>query len=165
MFGQYFGQRYFGDPYFGPSGGAAPSPTVADEPARRRGGPPPGSYRDRSYLPPGQWIKKPDEPTIEEVRELYAEAKREIPLELQQGLLPVAFRKRGKSDRALPPASNVDFESLAKNLSVLQALWSALARVIAEREAQAAEHKRLAEIARQERIREEEILILLFLQM
>jgi len=140
------------------SGAAAPQAAVVDEfrkhGASRRANWPP----QRFYLPPG-WKEKKELPSIEQVKALYVEARKEIPLEAQAGLLPEAFRLRAKGTKKLPAAASVDFEALRRNIEVLQGIVTALAEYDADFAAEQAE----AEIIARRRKREEEALIVILL--
>lgn len=94
-------------------------------PAKKRGGPYPGAYAQKYFLPPG-WKKK--KPSIEEVKKLYVEARAEIPPREQRGLLAARFRTEGISVARLPPVRLVDFEALRDDLGALRLLFEALAR-------------------------------------
>ena len=143
---------------WGDSWGATAAAAAAAETKRKLGGPPPGSYEDeRSYLPPGQWVRH-EPATEDEAREIYEQAKREIPEGLQAGLLPMAFNRLGRATTGLPDAANVDFEMLGGNLGALNLLLVALLdarRIIAEQMAEAAR----IEAKRQKRLRDEDAFI------
>ncbi len=135
---------------------------VVTAPARKRPGPHPGAYAQRYYLPPGWKTKKP---RIEEVKDLYVEARKEIPPKEQRGLLPARFRLEGHSVARLPPARLVDFESLRSNIEAIRPLLEALGRAVQER-ARAEFEAREAEAHRiKRRKRDEETLILLLLDL
>lgn len=138
----------------------AVTPAIPEVSTGKRPGPAPGSYPKKYFLPPG-WKKK--KPSIEEVKELYVEARKEIPPTEQRGLLPVRYRLEGHSSARLPPSRLVDFDALRSDLEALKGLVDALearsqeaARI--EFEAQEAEARRI-----KKRKREEEILIYLLL--
>ncbi len=134
-----------------------PIPPVVVPPSDRqkRPGPAPGSYSPTKYfLPPG-WKKK--KPSIEEVKKLYVEARKEIPPKEQRGLLPARFRLEGQSVARLPPPRLVDFEALRSDLKALGPMLEALGRIAED--AREAEAQRILK-----RRREEETIIWLLLE-
>ena len=117
-----------------------------------------GGVPQRYVWPPPGWKKK--KPSLEEVKELYLEARKIVPPREQRGLLPVQFRYEGHSDARLPPARIVDFGALRNDLSTLRGLLQALAEY-QEKEKLA----RMAAIAETRRIRDEEVLIFMLMNM
>lgn len=154
MFGHaYFGARYFGPEYWG-SGGSVVVVTTVTETRLKPGGPAPGSYARKYYLPPG-WKRK--KPSVAEVKELYIEARKAIPPQDQRGLLPVSLRLEGRSTARLPPPRLVDFAKLRADLSVLRALFDAMQEIEDEK------REYQAFMAKQVRRRREENALMLIL--
>lgn len=119
------------------------------------GGPAPGSYGPKKYyLPPG-WKRK--KPSVAEVKELYIEARKEIPPTDQRGLLPAAYRLEGRSTARLPPPRLVDFAKLRADLDTLRALFDAMQDIEDEK------REYQAFIAKQVRRRREENALMLIL--
>ena len=142
MFGHgYFGAGYYGPGYFGPGAAAAAAVRL-----RRGASKPPTRY----YLPP-HWKEK--QPTEDEVRKLYIEARKVIPQDLQHGLLPLDLQIKMRQRVTLPPVANVDFTKLTADLATVQVLIAALADAWAK------------EAKRQKRIRDENEFISMLMEL
>lgn len=119
-----------------------------------------GHGAGRRYAPPHKIIKRADTLEVDELKQIYAEARREIPERLQAGLLPIEYQIRSKRVTTLPPVRNVDFGKLIENLQIINVLIVALQ----EARTQALETARVAFMAKQKRRRDEESIIMLLLQ-
>ncbi len=104
--------------------GSPPVVVVTPSAVVRRGAP---RTAERLYLPPGKYTKKRKQRAVEAVKELYEEAKREIPKPLQHSLIPSELLLRQRNQTALlPPISAIDFEALAGSLDTIQVLVAAI---------------------------------------
>lgn len=168
--GVYFGRSYFGVAYFGANYfGPAPAAVAAAEEPGKLKRPGPGPFWRKYVSPPRTKAEdeKRKKPPLKEVRKLYAQARREIPLHLQAGLLPRALLLRDASTEKLPPSSAVDFSALQDNLEVLLKLVAAIEAAVAqniEAEREAAGIAYLSAVATLKRKRDEEALIMILLQ-
>lgn len=105
---------------------------------------PGGWVPERLYSPPRRKIKQS---AVKALKELYEEAREEIPEQLQVGLIPSDVHVRARAQNALPPPAMVDFEALARNLEAIRILVAALnqARERARQEAATIERRRKEE--------------------
>jgi hypothetical protein len=106
---------------WGVSWGENPAASVAATIVRRHA----PHTTERLYLPPGKYTKKRTKEAISAVKRLYREARREIPKQLQVGLVPEVF-VRGHIPAHLPLPGAIDFESLAQSLDTIRVLIAAL---------------------------------------
>lgn len=118
---------------------AAPVVAVEDTGRLRRGGPAPFSYT-RYYAPPHTIVKK-KRAAIRELKELYIEARKEIPPALQIGLLPLGLIFNHRATATLPVPARVDFEKFAENIHAIRTLIAAYEAEMTRRDE--AEKKRL----------------------
>lgn len=95
------------------------------------------------HVPPRQKIKQS---TLKALKELYDEARDEIPGQLQIGLISPDILIRSRAVSTLPPPGMVDFEKLARNIETIRVLVAALdqARKRADEEANAVRRRKEA---------------------
>jgi len=135
---------------------AAVAATASSAAIRAHGGPFHGKgdfARERTYAPP-HTVVKPKPEFVRQARQLYTEAKRVIPKNLQIGLVPIEMMLKGRTTLHLPRPSQIDFEKLALDLQTQRLLVSAIQTQMALAE----------ETKRQKRRRDEEAIIRFLLE-
>ena len=109
-----------------PAAASSASSSSSDAESSRRGHKamyPGGWIPQNLFIPPRKKIKQS---TVKALKELYEEAREEIPEQLQTGLISPDLLVRARATSTLPPPAMVDFEKLARSLETIRVLVAAL---------------------------------------